>query len=170
MAGGVAADYGMLVAAVITTALIIWRDGATRPRWQTVAARLLFALLIAWSGHDTVQVGAAVVLVAMTLTQAVTGGPRPPHAGPITNAADSRIQSPAADGHPSAALRARIGRICAGFALPDPRSAAVPNGQFGVGHGWPSTTGMARRSAAVRACAAGMLTTRRDRCRVWWAA
>ena len=66
---GVAADYGMLVAAVITTGLIIWRDRATGPAWQTVAAGLLFALLIAWSGHDTVQIGAAVVLVAMTLAQ-----------------------------------------------------------------------------------------------------
>ena len=82
-AGGVAADYGMLVAAVITTGLIIWRDRATGPAWQTVAAGLLFALLIAWSGHDTVQIGAAVVLVAMTLAQAITGRPRPPHAGPI---------------------------------------------------------------------------------------
>jgi hypothetical protein len=83
MAGGVAADYGMLVVAVTTTGLIIWRDLASAPAWQTVTAGLLLALLIAWSGHDTVQIGAAVVLVIVTLAQALTGRPRPLHAGPV---------------------------------------------------------------------------------------
>ena len=83
MAAGVAADYGMLVAAVIATGLIIWRDRASAPAWETVAAALLFALLVAWSGHDTVLIGAAVVLLIATLAQALTGHPRPSQAGPI---------------------------------------------------------------------------------------
>jgi Family of unknown function (DUF6064) len=83
MAAGVAADYGMLVAAVIATGLIIWRDRTSAPAWETVAAALLFALLIAWSGHDTVLIGAAVVLLITTLAQALTGHPRPAQAGPV---------------------------------------------------------------------------------------
>jgi hypothetical protein len=82
MATGVEADYGMLVAAVITTGLIIWRDRATGPAWHTVTAGLLFALMIAWSGHDTVLIGLAVVLVIVTLVQALTSHPRT-HAGPV---------------------------------------------------------------------------------------
>ena len=84
MATGVEADYGMLVAAVITTGLIIWRDRASGPAWHTVTAGLLFALMIAWSGHDTVLVGLAVVLLAVMLAQAITGRLRPPHAGPVS--------------------------------------------------------------------------------------
>ena len=40
MATGVVVDYGMLVAPVITTGLIIWRDRASGPAWHTVTARL----------------------------------------------------------------------------------------------------------------------------------
>ena len=83
MATGVVVDYGMLVAAVITTGLIIWRDRASGPAWHTVTAGLLFALMIAWSGHDTVLIGLAVVLLAVMLAQAMTGHLRPPHAGPV---------------------------------------------------------------------------------------
>lgn len=83
MATGVEADYGMLVAAVITTGLIIWRDRATGPAWHTVTAGLLAALMVAWSGHNNVLIGLAVVLVIVTLAQALTGHPRPPHAGPV---------------------------------------------------------------------------------------
>ena len=66
---GVAADYGMLAAAVLTAALIIWRD-RTSAR-QTITAGLLFALMIAWSGHDNVMIGLAVVLAAADLVLAV---------------------------------------------------------------------------------------------------
>ena len=83
LAGGVAADYGMLVAAVNATGLIIWRDRASGPVWQSVTAGLLFAVMIALSGHDNLLIGAAVVLVVMALAQALTGRPRPPHAGPV---------------------------------------------------------------------------------------
>lgn len=82
MATGVAADYGMLVAAVITTGLIIWRDRASGPAWHTVTAGLVFALMIAWSGHNNVLIGLAVVLVIVTLAQALTSHPRT-HARPV---------------------------------------------------------------------------------------
>jgi hypothetical protein len=83
LARGVAADYGMLIAALITAGLIIWRDRASSPAWQTVTAGLLLALMIAWSGHEDVLTGLALVLVAVTLAQAFKDRPRPPHAGPI---------------------------------------------------------------------------------------
>ena len=83
MATGVVVDIGMLVAAVITTGLIIWRDRATGPAWHTVTAGLLFALMTGWSGHDNVLIGIAVVLLAWMLVPAITGHHRSPHAGPI---------------------------------------------------------------------------------------
>ena len=50
------------------------------PAWQTVTAGLLFALMIAWSGHDNVLIGLAVVLLAVMLARAIPGHQRPPHA------------------------------------------------------------------------------------------
>jgi hypothetical protein len=83
MATGVAGDYGMLVAALITAGWIIWRDRASGPAWQTVTAGLLFALMVPWSGHDCVLIGLAVVLLAVMLVQAISRHARPPRAGPI---------------------------------------------------------------------------------------
>jgi Family of unknown function (DUF6064) len=83
VATGVVVDYGMLAAALITTGLIIWRDRASGPAWHTVTAGLLFALLVAWSGHDTVLIGLAVLLLAVMLVGAITGHSRPPRAGPV---------------------------------------------------------------------------------------
>ena len=83
MATGVGADYGMLAAALIATALIIWRDRASGPAWHTVTAGLLFAVMIAWSGHDNVLIGLALVLVAVTLVQAIAAHRQPPPAGPV---------------------------------------------------------------------------------------
>ena len=83
LARGVVADYGMLVTALITAGLIIWRDRASSPAWQSVTAGLLLALMIAWSGHEDVLMGLAFVLVALTLAQAITGHPQPPQALPI---------------------------------------------------------------------------------------
>ena len=48
-----------------------------------MTAALLFALMIAWSGHDTVLIGLAVVLLAAMLVRAITGHRRPHRAGPI---------------------------------------------------------------------------------------
>ena len=68
----------MLVAALIATGLIIWRDRAWTPTRETVAAGLLLALMIAWSGHDNILIGLAVVLVAAALVEAITGRLRQP--------------------------------------------------------------------------------------------
>jgi hypothetical protein len=83
MATGVVVDYGMLAAALITTGWVLWRDRAAGPAWHTVTAGLLFALMIAWSGHDQILIGLAVILVAVLLVPALTGHRRAPHAGPI---------------------------------------------------------------------------------------
>jgi hypothetical protein len=84
MATGVVVDYGMLAAALVTTGWILWRDRAAGPAWRTVTAGLLFALMIAWSGHDNVLIGLAVVLLAVLLPPALTGHRRAPHAGQVT--------------------------------------------------------------------------------------
>jgi len=91
LARGVAADYGMLIAALITAGLIIWRDRASFPAWQTVTAALLLALMIAWSGHEDVLAGLAVVLVAVMLVQAIKGHSRPPHTRPIPSAQPGKL-------------------------------------------------------------------------------
>ena len=89
---GVAADYGMLVAALITAGVIIWRDRTSSPAWQTVTAGLLLALMIAWSGHEDVLAGLAVVLVAATLMQAIKGQHQPPHAGPVPSGGAAKLK------------------------------------------------------------------------------
>jgi hypothetical protein len=85
MALGVVVDYGMIAAALITAGWIIWRDRATGPAWHTVTAGLLFALMIAWSGHDDVLIGIAVVVLTVTLTAilARTITHRTRHTGPV---------------------------------------------------------------------------------------
>jgi Family of unknown function (DUF6064) len=90
MATGVVVDYGMLAAALVTTGWILWRDRAAGSAWRTVTAGLLFALMIAWSGHDQILMGLAVILVAVLLAPALTGhrAPRvrpgpPPHPGKL---------------------------------------------------------------------------------------
>jgi hypothetical protein len=92
LARGVVADYGMLVAALITAGLIIWRDRESSPAWQTVTAGLLLALMIAWSGHEDVLNGLALILVAMTLAQALSDHRQPPHAGPIPPARTDKLK------------------------------------------------------------------------------
>jgi len=92
MATGVVVDYGMLAAAVITTGLIIWRDRASGPAWHTVTAGLVFALMVAWSGHDNVLIGLAVVVGAVLLVQALTGHRRAPHAGPIAPSQPGKLK------------------------------------------------------------------------------
>jgi hypothetical protein len=39
--------------------------------------------MIAWSGHEDVLAGLAVILAAVTLMHATTGHARPPHAEPV---------------------------------------------------------------------------------------
>ena len=84
MATGVVVDYGMLVAAVITYGMDhLARYRLPGPAWHTVTAGLLFALVIAWSGHDNVLIGLTVVLLTVMLVRAITGHLRRPHAGPV---------------------------------------------------------------------------------------
>jgi hypothetical protein len=91
LARGVAGDYGMLVAALLTAGLIIWRDRASSPAWQNLTAGLLLALMIAWSGHEDVLMGLAVILAAVTLPQAI-GYRRPPHRRPIPPAQPAKLK------------------------------------------------------------------------------
>jgi hypothetical protein len=44
---------------------------------------LLFAVMIALSGHDNLLIGLAVLVLAVTLMLAITGHLRRPHAGPV---------------------------------------------------------------------------------------
>jgi hypothetical protein len=92
MATGVVVDYGMLVAAAITTGWVLWRDRASGPAWQTVTGGLLFALMIAWSGHNNVLIGLAVLLVAVLVVAALTGHRRAPQAGPIPPPPPSKLK------------------------------------------------------------------------------
>ena len=71
--------------------LIIWRDHASSAAWQSVTAWPLFALMIAWSGHEDVLMGVAVVLVAVTLAQAI-GHRRPSHGRPIGSARTAKLK------------------------------------------------------------------------------
>jgi hypothetical protein len=48
--------------------------------------------MIAWSGHEDVLAGLAVVLVAVTLVQAIKGHHRPPHAGLIRPARTGKLK------------------------------------------------------------------------------
>jgi Family of unknown function (DUF6064) len=82
MATGVVVDYGMLAAALLTTGWVLWRDRAAGPAWHTVTAGLLFALMIAWSGHDQVLMGLAVIVLAVLLVPALTGHGQA-HAGQV---------------------------------------------------------------------------------------
>lgn len=92
LARGVAGDYGMLVAALITVGLIIWRDRVSSPGWQSMTAGLLFALMIAWSGHEDVLMSLAVVLVAVTLAQTINSHRRPPDGRPIPPARTAKLK------------------------------------------------------------------------------
>ena len=92
LARGVTADYGMLIAALLTAGVIIWRDRASCSAGQTVTAGLLLALMIAWSGHEDVLAGLAVVLAAVTLVQAIKGHPRPPHTRPVPSAQTGQLK------------------------------------------------------------------------------
>ena len=60
--------------------------------WETVAAGLLFAVMIAFSGHDNVLIGVAVVLLAVTLAQATIGRLQRPHAGPVPPRGPGRLK------------------------------------------------------------------------------
>ncbi len=95
---GVAADCGLVVVATITAGLLIWRDPTLT--WRTVTAGLLLAVMIAWYGHDIVLIGAALVLVAVTLAQSHRQ-PRSPHARPDPPAPDGQVEGRLASARPA---------------------------------------------------------------------
>jgi Family of unknown function (DUF6064) len=64
-------DLTLGIVAVITVGVLIWRDRTSI--WQTVAAGVLFALMIALSGHDDILIGIALALVAVTFAQTIWG-------------------------------------------------------------------------------------------------
>ncbi len=64
-------DLTLGIVAVIVVGVIIWRDRTSI--WQTVAAGVLLAAMIALSGHDDVLIGIALVLVAATFAQTIGG-------------------------------------------------------------------------------------------------
>jgi hypothetical protein len=85
IAMGHVADFGIALVGVITVGLIIWRDRTSS--WQTVVAGVLLAAMIAFTGHDDLVIGTALVLTAVTLVQTIRGDAellhanRPPQPG-----------------------------------------------------------------------------------------
>ena len=71
LAMGIVADVGLVLAGVTTVGVIIWRDRTSS--WQTVAAGVVLAAMIVWSGHDDVLIGAALILVVVTFAQTIWG-------------------------------------------------------------------------------------------------
>jgi hypothetical protein len=71
IAMGHAADFGMALVGVITVGLIIWRDRTSS--WQTVVGGVLLAVMIAFTSHDDLMIGTALILTAVTLVQTIRG-------------------------------------------------------------------------------------------------
>ena len=71
IAMGHVTDFGIALVGVITVGLIIWRDRTSS--WQTVVAGVLLAAMIAFTGHDDLVIGTALVLAAVTLVQTIRG-------------------------------------------------------------------------------------------------
>jgi hypothetical protein len=92
LAMGHAADFVLIPVAVITAIVILWRD--RRSTWQTVVSGLLLALMIVFSGLDDLLIGTALVLVAVTLTQAVRDSPQRTRPGPLLPAKQAPNRPP----------------------------------------------------------------------------
>lgn len=67
-------DFVLILVGAITVGLLIWRDCTSI--WQTVAVGVLLAAMIAFSDHDDVLLGSALVLGAVTLVQTIKGTAR----------------------------------------------------------------------------------------------
>jgi Family of unknown function (DUF6064) len=72
-------DLTLGIVAVITVGVLIWRDRTSI--WQTMAAAVLFAVMIALSGHDDLLIGIALILVAVTFAQAIWADAQLLHVG-----------------------------------------------------------------------------------------
>ncbi len=71
LAMGHVPDFPLILVGAVTVGLIIWRDRTSG--WQTVVAGVVLAVMIAFSGQDVVLIGIALILVAVTLAQAIWG-------------------------------------------------------------------------------------------------
>jgi hypothetical protein len=78
LAMGHVPDFPLILVGMITAGLIIWRDRTST--WLTVVAGFVLTWMIVWSGHDDVEVIAALLLVAVTLAQAIWGNAQRLHA------------------------------------------------------------------------------------------
>lgn len=78
LAMGHVADFVLILFGMITVGLIIWRDRMSS--WQTVAAGVLLAVMIVFSGQDVELIGIALVLTVVTLAQAIWGDAQRLHA------------------------------------------------------------------------------------------
>jgi len=72
-------DFVLILVGVITVGLLIWRDRTSS--WQTVAAGVVLAVIIAFSGQDVELIGIALVLVVVTLAQTIWGNAQRLRAG-----------------------------------------------------------------------------------------
>jgi Family of unknown function (DUF6064) len=77
MATGIVPDFALILTGAITAGVLIWRDRTSS--WQTVVAGLVLAVMIAFSGHDDWLMVIGLILVAVTLAQAIWSDARRLH-------------------------------------------------------------------------------------------
>lgn len=78
MATGIVPDFALILAGAITAGVLIWRDRTSS--LQTVVAGVVLAVMIAFTGHDDWLMVIGLILVAVTLAQAIWGDARRLHA------------------------------------------------------------------------------------------
>jgi hypothetical protein len=79
LAMGNVPDFALILVGAVMAAVNIWRDRTSS--WQTVAAGVLLAVMIAFSGQDIELIGIALVLTVVTLAQSIWGDAQRLHAG-----------------------------------------------------------------------------------------
>jgi len=79
LAMGHVPDFPLILVGAVTAGVLIWRDRTSS--WQTVVAGLLLAVMIAFSGHDDLLIGTALVLTVVTLVQTIWGDTGRLHVG-----------------------------------------------------------------------------------------
>jgi Family of unknown function (DUF6064) len=89
---GHAADFVLIPVGVLAAIVLLWRD--RRSTWQTVVSGLLLALLIVVSGQTVELMGIALILVALTLAQAVREEAQRPRPVPSLQGEQTLIRTP----------------------------------------------------------------------------